>query len=354
MKLLIFNNPPTDRISLDQERFSFMASTLCDIGLNAEYQTVGSILELDELLDHLQPALVYSADYFLPDGNDEQQSIHEFLQERKVPFIGSDAVALSRVLSKSETKETWKFNDISTPGFCRILTTLGAERIVDGFLQTYSFPFILKPDMEGNSRGLDESSIVFNKTELLEKTNELLEVYEGILVEEYLGDHPDLREFTVAMIGKQGHRLLMPAEITLKKKKPHRLITTDDKDNHHTRASAVTDTGLRDKLCCFAEEAFTATGMVDYSRCDILMTDDKLYAIEINGLPMIPDKWFEVCAAGAGLDEKQYLIAIIMAGMIRQIKAGISLIDLSAEILNALPKEACRILCEDLVFSRQP
>ena len=84
---------------------------------------------------------------------------------------------------------------------------LGAERILDGFLLTSSFPYILKPDMEGNSRGLDESSIVFNKTEMLAKTNELLKIYEGILVEEYLGDHPDLREFTVAMIGTRNRNI---------------------------------------------------------------------------------------------------------------------------------------------------
>lgn len=354
MKLLIFNNPPPDRIDLDKKRFSFMASTLREVGLIAEYQIVSSILDLEKLLDHHKPDLVYSADYFLPDDNLEQQSIHEFLEERKTPFIGSDAVALSRVLSKSETKETWKFYDISTPGFCHILTTLGAERILDGFLQTSKFPYILKPDMEGNSRGLDESSIVFDRTGILEKTNELLKIYEIILVEEYLGDRPDLREFTVAMIGNQGHRLLMPAEITPKEQKLHRLITTEDKDRHRTLASPVQDAGLRDKLCRFAEKAFSKMGMVDYSRCDILMADGKLYALEINGLPMIPDKWFEVCAAGAGLDSGQYLLAIFAAGMIRYMNTANLHFKLTPEILNALPKKVWHTLCEGEPCSRKP
>jgi len=346
MKILIFNNPPPDRIDHDRERFSSMVSILGSIGLSAEYRKVGTISELENQLSQIKPDLVYSADYFLPDHHAEQVSIHEFLEGAKVPFIGSDATALARVLSKSETKDTWKFYDIATPKFCQVLTTVGAERALDGFLRTSSFPYILKPDKEGNSRGLDESNIIFNKKDLLEKIDDLLKNHDSILVEEYLGDRPDLREFTVAMIGNKNHRLLMPAEILLKEKKTHRLITTYDKDQHHCLASIVSDDKLRNRLCVFAEEAFTTTGMFDYSRCDILMTDNKLFAIEINGLPMIPDRWFEVCAAGVGLDEKQYLIAIFMASICRHLLSGDESFILTDTMMRSLPPSAWHTFCE--------
>lgn len=346
MKILIFNNPPPDRIDHDHERFSSMASILGRIGLSAEYRRVGTIMELENQLMQFKPDLVYSADYFLPDHRGEQLSTHEFLEDAKVPFIGSDASSLARVLSKSETKDTWKFYDIATPNFCQVLTTLGAGRALDGFLRASNFPYLLKPDKEGNSRGLEESNIIFNKKDLLEKIDELLKNYDSILVEEYLGDQSDLREFTVAMIGSKDHRLLMPAEISLKEKKPHRLITTEDKDQHHTLASAVSDARLRDRLCSFAEQAFTATGMVDYSRCDILMTGDKLYAIEINGLPMIPDKWFEVCAAGIGLNEEQYIVAIFLASICRHLLSGNESFILTAGMMRSLPPAAWHTFCE--------
>jgi len=293
------------------------------------------------------PDIVYCADYYLPGNSGNAESVHEYLEKTGIPFIGSRHAALERVLAKSEIKETWKFLNISTPAFCCVSRDLAANRILDGFYQTSSFPYILKPNKEGNSRGLDETSIVYDKTSLDMKLEELLRTYNEVLVEEFFGDHPDIREFTVAMIGNQGHRLLMPAEITLLTKKEHRLVTTDDKDLHRTKAVPVTDAKLHSALAAFARKAFNAAEMMDYSRCDILMTGGQFYAIEINGLPMIPDKWFEICSATAGLDSDQYPAAIIMAGIVRNIRSGRVPFRLTAEMMRALPRKVWRTLCED-------
>lgn len=180
---------------------------------------------------------------------------------------------------------------------------------------------------------------MFDQISLELKLSELLETYETVLIEEYLGTYPDFREFTVAMIGNGQHKLLMPAEIALKRKKKLRIITTLDKDNHNTRANLVYDIALKEKLIAIAERAFETTGVRDYARCDVILAGGQLFAIEINGQPMIPDKWFEVCAKGAGLNSVQYINAIFLAGLSRNIKMGRGNLHVPTKMQEAIPAQ---------------
>jgi hypothetical protein len=70
----------------------------------------------------------------------------------------------------------------------------------------------------------------------------------------------------------------------------------------------------------------------------VLFANNDLNAIEINGQPMIPDKWFEVCCRGAGLDKDQYLNAIFLAGIVRNLQEGNSTLQIPEMMMNLLPK----------------
>lgn len=347
MKVLIINNPSREKIDSDRQRFTFMSESLKKAGFLVQYHPVQSLQEMIQKITEITPDIVYSAEYYLPDGKKSFASVHATLEDAGVPFVGSSHAILERVIAKSEIKETWKFYNISTPAFCRITGNLAAGRVLVGFFQATNFPYILKPDKEGNSRGLDESSIVYDKTSLYSKLDEMLKSYNEVLIEEFYGDDPELREFTVAMIGSQGHRLLMPAEILLKEKKEHRIITTADKELHRTQAIPVEDIELHEMITSFASETFDVSEVRDYARCDILMKGKKLFALEINGLPMIPDKWFEVCSAGAGLNAEQYLVAIFVAGLIRNYKSGMLHKNIPIETIRFLPRDFWRTLCEE-------
>ncbi|MHC1739963.1 MAG: hypothetical protein AB9897_02510 [Anaerolineaceae bacterium] len=255
-----------------------------------------------------------------------------------IPYVGSSPSVLDLVISKSELKAEWCLNNVSTPAFFQVSKAAAQIFGLDILIQeAIDFPYILKPDREGNSRGLDESSIVFDKSTLKSKLGNLLRSYEEVLIEKYLGTASDLREFTVAMIGNNKNKLLMPAEITLKQKKGVRIITTQDKDDHLTQATCVVEKSLLEKLVTFAERAFEVSGVRDYSRCDLLMADGHLYAIEINGQPMIPDKWFEICASGVGLNSTQYINAIFLAGIERNIKEGKTNLTIPHQMRQILP-----------------
>jgi D-alanine-D-alanine ligase-like ATP-grasp enzyme len=104
------------------------------------------------------------------------------------------------------------------------------------------------------------------------------------------------------MIGNGDQMILMPCEIVFKAPKALRVITTRDKDKHHTQAIPVDDLELCEELWEMAIQAFRVAGVRDYSRFDVIYAGGKFYAIEINGQPMVPDMWFEACARGVGLD----------------------------------------------------
>jgi D-alanine-D-alanine ligase len=328
---------------LDIERFSLMADTLQQCGVQVLNEYIQDQEELAHTLRQFNPDMVFASDYYLENAARQRSNIHTLLEKAHIPYVGSTAETLELVLSKFALKQKWEKNGVNTPtGFWATRNPQTDQ--LDEAIEAAEYPYILKPNREGNSRGLDESSIVFNQLQLERKTNRLLQEYPGILIESYLGVVNDIREFTVAMIGNQGNRLLMPAEITLKVKKKLRLITTQDKDEHFTLAEPVLEETLKNNVSDFAEKAFDVAGVRDYARCDILMIKHKFYAIEINGQPMIPDRWFETCSYSQGLREKQYLPAIILAAIERYRLTGDVDWPIPAQLYGHLPESALESL----------
>jgi len=286
-------------------------------GIDARYQTLQTKNELLEFIDREQPDLVYCANYYVAEEGGALVNAHKLLDDHGICRVGSTPDALELVLSKIDLKQKWVQAHIPTPRFFELYQADGQVIGLDSAVQTADFPYILKPDREGNSRGLDSSSIVFDEASLKHKASELLQKFDRVLVEKFLGDTTDFHEYTIAMIGSGKHMLLMPAEIRLKVNKRVRIVTTEDKDKHKTRAVPVEDVMLSGKLTDLAAEAFAIAGMRDYSRLDVIMADGVLYAIEINGLPMIPDEWFEVCAKAGGMNKDQYINAIFLSCIMR-------------------------------------
>lgn len=338
MKILILACPRHGSLKQTAKRFEGMISSLEIAGLWGRYYALHTAAQLRSILLVERPDIVYSANLLTSCAKNEKVSIHKILEESGIPYIGSSPEVLQSVLSKSILKEKWRKNGLQTPD--SILVSAGKPVTDDlkNFVNKVGFPLLIKPDREGNSRGLDANSIVFEYRTLKRKIRDLHEKYEFTLIEKFLTGER-VQEFTVGMIGNGPDRLLMPAQIKLKVKKENRIITTSDKDEHKTMALPVTDDALRAQLVNFAGWAFEIAGVRDYSRCDLMMVDGELYAIEINGLPMIPDKWFEVCASGAGLNADQYIYAIVLAGIVRNIKSGIGKLKIPEEISGNIPEQ---------------
>ncbi|MEA5077148.1 MAG: hypothetical protein VB013_01140 [Anaerolineaceae bacterium] len=349
MEGLIINRPKAGQVFKNEQSFTNMIHSLALGGISARYTPMYKERQLLDILTREKVDIAFSADYYLTNSANEKVNIHRIFEEHHVSYVGSSPEVLELVLSKTNLKQVWQKKGIQTPEFY-LLRADQPEKETDVLLaRLKKFPYILKPDREGNSRGLSERCVVYDQETLQTRARQMLKDFSTLLVEHFLGDAPDLREFTVAMIGNPPDRLLMPARIRLKNKKPVRVITTADKDNHNTTASPVADESIKERLIQFVGPAFDAAGVRDYARCDVLYANDQFYAIEINGQPMIPDKWFEACCKDACLDHDQYLNAIFLAGIVRNQLNGTLKTKIPTLIKQCLPESVFNALTHNRI-----
>ncbi|MBN2256365.1 MAG: hypothetical protein JW704_00805 [Anaerolineaceae bacterium] len=319
MNLLIIT-PPYDPLGgrgIPPDRYSWMIGLLQENGINSTLIQSGACDELRAMILDRQPDLVFSPAFTVRSADASPVVIHRLLEEMGIPYIGSPPETLEIALNKARFKRKLRLHAIQTPEYWTCSN--GKYFYGDGHKTNCPdrFPFIIKPLREGNSRGISEKSIVWNQAEMDARLKELLPRYPELLIERYLGGDRDLREFTVAMIGNDARRMLMPAELILLTKRNRRVITMADKNQHGTRAEPVTEAGLKGRLTRLAHTVFKLINARDYSRCDVLLSGGKLQVLEANGQPMIPDKWFGACARGAGMNQRQYCLAIFQAALDR-------------------------------------
>ena len=340
MKAIVLSCPEKNMSAAPSERFQNLIAALNEGGIVGSHHILHSRSQLLQILHAEQPDIVFSAAYHTRGDSDELLNIHRILEELEIPYVGSDPDTLELVLSKTKLKNRWKTEDVPTPDYFLVRRSETWMRGLDRMPGVNGFPYILKPDQEGNSRGLSEDSIVFDQPALESKLSGLLDRYDEILVERYLGTNLDIREFTVAMIGNGDQVLLMPVELVLLRERKLRIITTQDKNQNFTSATPVDDYGMKERLLRLADRAFRAAGVRDYARCDVISANGELFAIEINGQPMVPDEWFGACARGVGLDTAQYINAIFLAAIARNLKQGKSHLVIPLEMKKLLKRSS--------------
>lgn len=322
--------------------FKPMIDALGKGGIKADCCSPGSEAEIKKTVAKSSPDIVFCAAYGIPSGKSKNKNAHQILEEMGVPFIGSPAHVLDLAINKPKLKTLWRRKGIRTPGY---------QNFTDSsFLSSKSwaslnrFPYIIKPATAGNSRGIDQSSIVEDRTALEKKIAEKLQEYGEVMAEEYLGKFEDFQEITVAWIGNGDASLIMPAEIHLSTEGPFPVVSTHAKDAHLTHTRQVEDDALWKEIMLFSRKAFQSAGIQDYARLDIIRAHGELFAIEINGQPMIPDRWFEACACSAGLNHEQYINAIFLAGINRLRLSGNQRVFIPQEMQDLLPRAVYNIL----------
>jgi D-alanine-D-alanine ligase-like ATP-grasp enzyme len=313
MKILIIANPYDERtgVGIPNSDFEWLCNILSEVGCVPRLIKASTASYIQKVLDDGKPDIVFSAAYDAK-GMSGQKN------------IGSSPETLELVLSKYKLKRCLLDAGIATPDFCLFRSGIFLDPAGERAVLPSHFPYILKPCREGNSRGISEDSIVWDERSMLIQLEGMSKYYSEILIEEYLGRDEELREFTIAMIGNERHRFILPVEIKMLSKHPHRLITTVDKTHHKTLAIPVDEPGLTRRISRLAEEVFDIIEARDYARCDMLYANGKLEVIEVNGQPMIPDMWFDACAQTIGMNRRDYCLAIFYAGLKRYIKVNAS------------------------------
>lgn len=317
-------------------RFRKMVDALKLGGLESDQCAPPTLPRYMHALDSYRPDLVFCS-FFRFGGSDGEGYLRDFAIQSGIGWIGSSSDIMELALSKSRLKARWRVGEIPTPDW--FVVRRYSDGSIDGLEQMESarnYPYIVKPANEGNSRGIDDHSVVHSSIELYARATFVAERYGEALVERYVAGGPDSREFTVAMIGN-GPRALLGA-IEIKKAKPESVVVSEeDKEGQTTQVLPVEDCKLKEKIERLAQKVFMTSGARDYARCDILLHEGKLYAIEMNGQPMVPDRWFEACSREMGLDEVQYLNAIIVSGIIGNAQTGHAYITIPREMAKLVP-----------------
>lgn len=152
-----------------------------------------------EKLKSLEPEFVFNvAEGY--NGSSRESQIPAMLEMLDIPFTGSDSITMGICHDKSRCKEIMTYYGIPNSKF--FITD--AIHKIDGKI---SFPKFVKPLHEGSSKGIYNSSVVNNASELRNEIIRIRDCYsQPSLVEDYL----DGKEFTVAMIGNGDKVRVLP------------------------------------------------------------------------------------------------------------------------------------------------
>jgi D-alanine-D-alanine ligase len=284
-----------------------------------------------EIYRSLRPDLVFNIAEGLHGASREAQ-IPAMLDMLCIPYTGSDPLTLGLCLDKRRTKEILTHNGISTPDFTVVDST---SAIPDRL----SYPLMVKPTLEGSSKGVTDKALVHNCEELRSQLEWVLNAYQQpALVEEFLPG----REFTVAMIGNGQDLTALPiVEINfdtlpqgvqpIYSYEAKWLWDQEEDPLQIFSCPATLEPLLRLQIEELCKSAFKALGCRDWCRIDVrLDAQGRPNIIELNPLPGIlprpeQNSCFPKAARAAGFSYEETILSIVDAACTRlALPAGVS------------------------------
>lgn len=201
-----------------------------------------------------------------------------------VQFSGSDVFTISMVNNKYYTNKILKEEKILAAKSVLI------KKIAKDFerkINQLKFPLIVKPNSEGSSIGILNSSICDTIGELKMKANLLLKKYQDVLIEEYISGY----EYTCFIIGNR--EIVLNEVIQIH----YDGIDYFDKfvfginekiSNKRKLSLCKKDTQVVTMIKNQSVKIKNILGVSDYCRIDYRLTNKgKLYFLELNPLPVI-------------------------------------------------------------------
>lgn len=167
---------------------------------------------------------------------------------------------------------------VKTPAYFIIDQPKDIEK-VDQFL---SYPMFIKPAKAGDSLGIDENSVLYNKEDLLKKVVEIYNEYGPLLVEEYI----DGREFTVLVAANEDGRsckVFQPVEYVFPEGKSFKTYSLKTSELHPDCNFPCSDPALDKELRMAAGKIFNGFNGVGYARLDFRVNEKReIFFLEIN------------------------------------------------------------------------
>lgn len=213
-----------------------------------------------------------------------------------IPFVGSDAHAMTVTLDKWLTKLSVAAHGLRTPQ-ARLFHSgaLDFRAPLQAQASELRLTLFVNPNYEGSAKGIDSASIVTTWDELATVARRLLARYpEGILVEEFIRGH----DVTVPIVQGLGvpaqEGVLMPCgyefagiagsaheiyDYKLKNQDSHRVVVL---------CPAPLPSAILEQVRAATATAVRALGVRDFGRADFRVSEDgEILFLEMNALPSL-------------------------------------------------------------------
>jgi D-alanine-D-alanine ligase len=329
---------PADDLFAEWDDIHTIKAVEASLASHHQVTLVEADLDAFETYRTLRPDLVFNIAEGLHGASREAQ-IPAMLDMLGIPYTGSDPLTLGLCLDKRRSKEILAHHGIATPKFT-VITSLGE------IPAPLHYPLIVKPTLEGSSKGVTDKALVQNRHELVRQLEWVLNTYQQpALVEEFLPG----REFTVALIGNGSDLTVLPiVEINfdtlpagvqpIYSYEAKWLWDQEEDPLQIFSCPAKLEPLLRLQIEDLCKSAFRALGCRDWCRIDVrLDIQGRPQVIELNPLPGIlprpeQNSCFPKAARAVGLSYDEMILAVVNAACARlALPAGVS-------------RERCRML----------
>ena len=261
-----------------------------------------------------QPDVIFNFVELYKDNAKLEMNVVSLFELMGIPYTGSPPLALANCQNKMLAKKLLNINGIITP------PSFLAEELPERLKHDLKYPLIVKPAFEDASVGIENESIVKNKTELLARMEHVLEKFtQPVLIEEFV----EGRELNIAVFEDEGTRVLPISEIDFTEMPDHlhNIVSYQAKwdpehESYHKTipvCPADLPKSVEKKAKEIAVAAFNVMGCRDYARVDVrLSNDEEIYVLEVNPNPDLTEgAGFMRSAEAEGITYSQVLKKLV-------------------------------------------
>lgn len=293
--------------------------TAVEAALSTRHQValINADFDVFQKLRELSPDFVFNIAEGLHGASREAQ-IPALLDMLQIPYSGSDPLSLGMCLDKQRTKEILKQHRVPSPRFWIVANPVEIPR-------NLRYPLMVKPCLEGSSKGVTNNALVHNRKELVRQLEWITATYsQKAIIEEFLPG----REFTVALLGNGADIRVLPiVEINFASLPAgcNPIYSYEAKWLWDTQESplpifdcpARLDPFLAQQIEQLCRNAFNALGCRDWCRIDVRLDAlGRPQVIELNPLPGIlprpeQNSCFPKAARAAGLSYTEMILQVV-------------------------------------------
>lgn len=282
MRILLLTGPGGDAQGWgDMKVTESMRTATESLGHPTRIAYVNDEAEFFRLVDQPDFDIVWSALYHITPNeafigrNAAGTWVADVLDDRRIPYIGSNSRTMRAMIDKFETHEILAAGGVAVPS--HVLLHSGDD------VSMVAYPAFVKPICESRSVGISDESVVHDEAELRRRIAFIEKEFdEPGLVEEFLpGD-----EYTALVLGNAKTREVLPGLVTVEDShfRNYRILRSDLRGVGLTRISLA---GVRTEDARLLGDAAAETmGCLDHVRIDMRVDKTgRLRIIEVNGIP---------------------------------------------------------------------